>query len=116
MNTKQIEELLLQSLEHEIGGVAVYDQALLCAVHPDLEKEWKKYRAETERHVAVLRGVCGSMGIDPKRETPGRAIVRHNGAALVQAMKMARAAGDPELQDRIDRHRRLRNSLRANAS
>lgn len=95
MNTKQIEELLLQSLEHEIGGVAVYDQALLCAVHPDLEKEWKKYRAETERHVAVLRGVCGSMGIDPKRETPGRAIVRHNGAALVQAMKMARAAGDP---------------------
>ena len=91
---KQIEELVLQSLEHEIGGVQVYATALKCVVRPDLKKEWEKYAAETKKHVSVLEGVCKKMGLDPKKETPGRAVVRHNGAALVEAMKMALKAGD----------------------
>lgn len=95
MNTKQIEELLLQSLEHEIGGARVYEAAISCAVNPDLQKEWKKYLAETEKHVTTLTKLCRAIGLDPKRETPGRAVVRHVGAALVEAMKMARDAGDP---------------------
>jgi len=95
MNEKQIHELLLQSLEHEIGGTQVYQAAIACAVNPDLKKEWKKYLAETEKHVTTLTKVCQELGIDPKKETPGRAVVRHIGAALVEAMKMARASGDP---------------------
>jgi hypothetical protein len=95
MNNKQIEELLLQSLEHEIGGTQVYKTAIGCAVNKDLKAEWNKYLAETEQHVATLTEVCTKLGIDPKRETPGRAVVRHLGKALVEAMKMARAAGDP---------------------
>ena len=41
MKAKQVEELLLQSLEHEMGGVKVYKTALSCVVNKDLEKEWK---------------------------------------------------------------------------
>ena len=95
MNMKQIEELLLQSLEHEIGGTKVYQTAISCAVNDDLKKEWKKYLAETERHVTALTKVCQAIGVDPKRETPGRNVVRFLGAALVQAMEMAKKAGDP---------------------
>ena len=94
MNTKQIQELVLQSLEHELGGVKVYQTAIACAVNADLKKEWKRYLSETERHVTVLTKLCAALGIDPKRETPGRAVVRHLGASLVEAMTLARKGGD----------------------
>jgi hypothetical protein len=95
MNTKQVEELVLQSLEHEMGGVKVYAAALSCVVNGDLKKEWTKYHEETKKHVAALEEVCKAIGLDAKKETPGRKVVRHNGNALVEAMKMALAAGDP---------------------
>ena len=95
MNQKQVEELLLQSLEHELGGVKVYQSAISCAVNEDLKKEWKEYLAQTEKHVTVLQRVCKALGIDPARETPGRKVVRHIGGALVEAMAMAKKAGDP---------------------
>ena len=38
----QIKELL-QSLEHERGGVLVYQTALECVINEDLEEEWEKY-------------------------------------------------------------------------
>ena len=40
---EQVTELLLQSLEHEKGGVQVYETALKCAVNEDLKEEWEKY-------------------------------------------------------------------------
>lgn len=96
MNSKQVEELLLQSLEHEIGGVEVYTTALTCVVNPALKKEWQKYLEETETHVSTLEKVCQAMGLNPEKETPGREVVRHNGAALVEAMRLAKKAGPPE--------------------
>ena len=95
MKTKQLEELVLQSLEHELGGVKVYEIAVQCAVEPELKEEWEKYLGQTKTHVTTLEGVCKALEIDAHRETPGRAVVRHLGGALVEAMKMARAAGDP---------------------
>jgi hypothetical protein len=95
MKTPQVEELLLQSLEHEMGGVDVYTAAVACAVNPDLKKEWQKYLAETKTHVAALGKVCKAVGVDANRQTPGRSVVKHLGASLVSAMKMARDAGDP---------------------
>lgn len=92
---KQVEELVLQSLEHELGGVKVYATALKCVVNGDLKKEWEKYRRETEEHVATLEALCKSLGINAKKETPGRAVVRQNGEALVAAMKLALSGGDP---------------------
>ncbi len=43
MKQDQLNELLLQSLEHEKGGVKVYETALRCVVNKDLREEWKKY-------------------------------------------------------------------------
>jgi hypothetical protein len=95
MKNQQVEELVLQSLEHELGGIQVYQTALRCAVHPGLKKEWKKYLEETQGHVAALEGACAALDLDPKRETPGRSVVRHLGGALVAAMELALSAGDP---------------------
>jgi ferritin-like metal-binding protein YciE len=95
MNNKQLEELVLQSLEHEMGGVKVYETAITCAVNQDLKKEWKKYLDETKTHVTTLREVCPTLGIDVKQETPGRAVVRQMGGALVDAMKLALSKGEP---------------------
>jgi rubrerythrin len=95
MNTKQVAELVLQSLEHELGGVKVYSTALSCAVNDDLKQEWQEYLEQTETHVKALEGVCEALEIDARQETPGRQIVRHVGAALVEAMEMALRAGDP---------------------
>jgi hypothetical protein len=96
MKMEQVEELLLQSLEHEQGGVKVYATAVECAVNPALKDEWKKYLDQTRSHVTALEEICRAVGLDPKKETPGRAVVRHLGGALVTAMKMALEAGKPE--------------------
>jgi len=95
MNTEQLEELILQALEHELGGVAVYETAIACVTHADLKQEWEKYLSETRTHVQALRRVCSSLSIDPQRETPSRGVVRFLGSALVDSMKQAMAAGDP---------------------
>ena len=90
----QVEELLYQALETEIGGIEIYTQAVKCAVNPDLKKEWQEYLEQTRTHKQVLTGVFDSLGLDPDTQTPGRKVVAHIGAALVQAMKMARKSGD----------------------
>jgi rubrerythrin len=94
MKIQQVEELVFQSLEHEIGGVKIYETALRCAVNADLKKEWDKYLAQTRTHVTALEGVCKAFGLEPTQETPGRAVVRHVGHALVEAMNKALAGGD----------------------
>jgi ferritin-like metal-binding protein YciE len=93
---EQTVELLLQSLEHERGGVKVYEAAIECAVNDDLKEEWEKYLEETRHHVEVLTEVCGTLGIDSSKETPGVLVVRHMGQSFLKAMDMAREAGNPE--------------------
>jgi ferritin-like metal-binding protein YciE len=95
MNTQQVQELVLQSLEHELGGVNVYRVALTCAANPDLKAEWQNYLEQTKSHVSALETVCAALGLDPAQETPGRRVVRHVGAALVEAMNLALSEGDP---------------------
>jgi len=93
---EQLEGLVLQSLEHEKGGVLIYETALKCALDDDLKKEWEEYFEQTQHHVEVLEGVCESLGIDPAQEIPSQAIIRHMGASLVEAMEMALENGKPE--------------------
>jgi hypothetical protein len=87
--------LLYQLLETEMGGVQIYRTALLCAINPDLKKEWTKYLTETERHVQVARDLLQKLGLDPDAELPARALVRHDGDALVHAMLEALAISTP---------------------
>jgi rubrerythrin len=95
MKIKQVEELVLQSLEHEAGGVKVYETAVKCAVSPELKREWEEYLKQTRTHVTALEGVCRAMSLDAKKETPGRLVVRQLGGALVEAMRAALSAGNP---------------------
>jgi len=96
METKQLKELLLQSLEHEMGGTKIYETALKCAQNEDLREEWERYYQETETHVQILRDVFSALQIDPDEKSPGREIVRKLGASLVAAMEEALAAGEPD--------------------
>lgn len=96
MEKSQINELLYQALETEIGGVTVYKTALRCVQNDDLKKEWEEYLEQTEKHEQIMRDVCEKLGLDPERETPGRQVVRHKGKALVAAMEMALRSGPPE--------------------
>ena len=95
MDRHQLGELLLQSLEHERGGVQVYETAVAAAVNDDLREEWSEYLLQTRRHVQILEGVCRKLELDPDQSSPGRKIVRDLGAALVAAMRAAQDAGNP---------------------
>jgi ferritin-like metal-binding protein YciE len=94
MKQDQLNELLLQSLEHERGGVMVYQTALECAVNDDLREEWEKYLEETQNHVRILSEVFEAFGLDPEQKSPGRQIVHDMGASLVEAMRKAVSGGD----------------------
>jgi ferritin-like metal-binding protein YciE len=89
MDRKQVEELLYQALETELGGVKVYQTAVRCADNDELKEEWEKYGEQTKRHVQIVEGVFETFRLDKKKETPGRQIVREKGEALVAAMEKA---------------------------
>lgn len=101
MNEKQFSELLLQALEHELGGVRVYEAALACVVNDELREEWQKYLDETRTHVETLSAVCETFGLDENETTPGRKVVRHLANGLVEAMHMARASGPEEAAELV---------------
>jgi hypothetical protein len=94
MITAQLKELLLQALEHERGGVLIYQTALECVLNVELRDEWQKYLEQTTNHVAILTRVCEAMSLDPGERTPGCQVIHHTGKSLVVAMKMAVASGD----------------------
>jgi rubrerythrin len=97
MKKEQLNELLYQALETELGGVQVYTTALKCAVNDDLRKEWEEYLSQTENHVRIVREIFDKVGLDPEKQTPGRRVVKHIGESLVQAMELALSSGgDPQ--------------------
>jgi rubrerythrin len=95
MEQSQVKELLIQSLEHERGGIQVYQAALQCAVNDQLKEEWEKYLDQTRNHERILVGVFQQLSLDPEEQSPGRQVVKMLGASLVQAMQTALKAGDP---------------------
>ena len=97
LEQEMVKELLLQALEHERGGVKIYQTALKCVVNEDLKEEWEKYLEETEHHVEVLQNACSQLQFDMEEETPGRKITRDKGLALVASMEAALGTGDKEM-------------------
>jgi rubrerythrin len=96
MKNDKVNELLLEALETEKGGVQIYETAIRCALNEDLKEEWEEYLEQTRKHVSTLESVCGEIEIDSTEETPGRKIVRHIGSSLVQAISMALQNGNRE--------------------
>ncbi|MGH9420435.1 MAG: hypothetical protein ACRD3J_10700 [Thermoanaerobaculia bacterium] len=96
MDRDRIQELVLQALETELGGVQIYRKALECVINDDLKEEWTKYLEQTEHHVEVVEALCAALEIDPKTKSPGREVVRHIGASLVKAMELALRSDAPK--------------------
>jgi hypothetical protein len=94
MKRQQLEELLYQGLETELGGVLVYEAAVRCAINEELKEEWQKYLDQTRNHVVVMTRVLGAFQLDVATETLGRAILRIKAKTLVQSMDAALQA-DP---------------------
>ena len=101
MNQDQLNDLLYQALETELGGVQVYECALRCVQNDDLREEWEKYHEQTTNHVEIVEGVVRAFGLDPDADTPGRSVVRHIGSSLVTAMEMALEAGSKEAAELV---------------
>lgn len=95
MNEEQLNELLYQALETELGGVKIYTTAIRCAENDELKEEWEKYLEQTRNHVRIVQGVMETLGLDREQETPGRIIVRHIGESLLKSMEMALESGEP---------------------
>jgi rubrerythrin len=95
MKQQQLNELLLQSLETEKGGVQIYQTALQCVVNEELKEEWEKYLDQTQHHMEVMQELFEKLDLDPEQTTPGRQVVKHIGESLVGAMKLALASGGP---------------------
>lgn len=98
---EEVQDLLYQALETELGGVKVYETALECAVNPELKEEWEEYLEQTRNHVQIATEMLSKVGLDPSVETSGRAIVRDKGASLVGAMEKALEAGKPEAAELV---------------
>jgi rubrerythrin len=94
MKKEQLNELLYQALETEMGGVQIYTTALKCVVNSDLKEEWEEYLGQTQNHVRVVRDLFRKLDLDPEAQTPGRQVVKHIGESLVEAMEMALRAGN----------------------
>lgn len=100
MKPNRMHMLILEALEHERGVVQIYRTALSCAKNSDLRAEWTDYLEETKEHVEALTAVCEALHLDQEQATPGRAIVKKLGEALVDAMESGLAttpAEDAEL-------------------
>jgi len=96
MKKEQLDQLLYEALETEMGGVQVYKTAIRCAVNEDLKEEWEEYLEQTQKHEQIVRELLGKFKLDPDTDTPGRKIVRHIGESLVKAMEMALESGKPQ--------------------
>lgn len=94
-NAEQLNDLVLQMMETELGGEQVYRTAISCAINPDLKKEWEEYLEETLKHQNVVIGICDALGLDPATPTHTRAVVKHIGESLVKAMQIAQKGGNP---------------------
>jgi rubrerythrin len=94
MKKEQVNELIYQALETELGGVEIYTTALRCVENDELKEEWTKYLDQTRTHVQIVQGVMEALELNPEKETPGRKVVRQIGESLVKAMEMALESGE----------------------
>ena len=85
----QLEDLVLQMMETELGGEKIYRASIATAVNGDLKEEWQGYLKETLHHQDVVRGLCATLGLNADQQSPTRTVVRHIGKSLVQAIEMA---------------------------
>jgi len=95
IDQEQVSAFLCEALQHEQGGIQVYETAVRCAQEDDLREEWQEYLKQTREHVDIYKDLCRELGVDPEDQPPGRKIVKQMGEAFVAAMERAEKSGDP---------------------
>ena len=75
-DSQQLNDLVIQMMETELGGEQVYRTAIACDINPDLKKEWEEYLEETLTHQKVVRGLCDTLG-NGKQLAAGRIVSDH---------------------------------------
>lgn len=98
---QNLETLLYQCYETELGGEKIYQTALRCAIHEDFKAELTKYASETAEHVKMVRQMLEDFGLAPDADVPSRKPVRVIGQALVKAMEVALAECGPEAAELV---------------
>jgi rubrerythrin len=83
VKTEQLNDLILQSLEHEMGGVKVYETAVQCAINDELKEEWEKYLDETRNHVRILRAKKSKIKRTSTSITPRDGAASYGSSLLV---------------------------------
>ncbi|HJR92290.1 MAG TPA: hypothetical protein VJ938_07610, partial [Acidimicrobiia bacterium] len=63
MDSAQLNELLFQAMETELGGEQIYVAAVEAAANDQVREEWEKYLEETRTHQTVLQGVFEVAGL-----------------------------------------------------
>jgi len=95
MANAELQDLVLQSLEHKRRGALVYETAMQCSQLEDLRQDWESARKHAHEHEKILIQLCAELGIDPETPTPARAHIEETAASLVGAMQAGIEAGDP---------------------
>lgn len=95
MDSPNIGDLLLQSLEQESGNALVYRAALRNALREDLREEWTRYLAKTEMRVIALTQLAARLRIHLDVPCSGSSFVRELSAFLVRSMDTAKKTGRP---------------------
>lgn len=93
---EQIQKLLFQALETEMGGVQVYEKAIQCASNQDLKEEWQEYLKQTKNHEQILSDLFPAFGIKTSTQTIGRRAIKEIGEGLLRAMTVALESGNAE--------------------
>ena len=101
MKTEQLLDFIVQSLEHERGGIHIYETALTCVLDADLRAEWDACLEEMRQHEQILLALCATLRLDAELEIPARAIVRGMGQSLVEAMERALVTSEPAAAELI---------------
>ena len=101
MNREQVNELLYQALETEIGGQQIYEATISCATNDGLRAEWAKYLDETPQPRAHL-----ATGV--RRDGPGSASPDLRPFRGAQAGRVARQDDGAGRVIRDERHHAAR--------
>ena len=68
MKNEQLNQLLYEALETEMGGVQVYETAIRCAVNEDLKQEWEEYHEQTQSTNKSFSNSSASSGSIRKKK------------------------------------------------
>lgn len=94
---EHLKELLLQTIEHELGSVRVYGSVLERASKSLMSAHWVSGFSSNHSSLVALSAICTQCHIDPTEETGGRQQLRHMADAICRTIRSC--VGDLEREN-----------------